>query len=153
MTALETDPVASAWRVPAAWRPAAVVCLLLLMPLPSTGLGNTASTGGSTTVATAGADPDVADRQRLLLEIANTNAEDEAPMPERPDVHAIPLGNEAEAHYQRAWVAYYEYIEQGYAFRQQVYAWQDLSTKVIFCMVIFLVLLGMYFAAMQFHAG
>ena len=34
-----------------------------------------------------------------------------------------------------------------------MFRWQDISTKIIFAVVIALVLAGVYFAAVQFHSG
>ena len=60
---------------------------------------------------------------------------------------------ETSAAYQKAWQAYYAYRTDGYSHRQKVFEWQDLSTKIIFVVVVFLVLAGVYFAAVQFHVG
>ncbi|MGH6921170.1 MAG: hypothetical protein ACREJ0_26130, partial [Geminicoccaceae bacterium] len=49
--------------------------------------------------------------------------------------------------------AYYAYRKAGYEHRLGVFAWQSLSTKIIFVVVLLLVLAGIYFAAIQFHAG
>lgn len=48
---------------------------------------------------------------------------------------------------------YYDYRNDGYAFRSRVFEWQLLSTRVIFVIVVLLVLSGIYFAAMQFHVA
>ena len=57
------------------------------------------------------------------------------------------------AAYQATLQAYYAYRKAGYEHRLGVFAWQSLSTKVIFVVVLLLVLAGIYFAAIQFHAG
>ncbi len=49
-----------------------------------------------------------------------------------------------------AWKSYYKYMSQGYRHRSNVFTWQLLSSVIIFCMVIFLVLSGIYFAWLQF---
>lgn len=49
-----------------------------------------------------------------------------------------------------AWKSYYNYMTQGYRHRSNVFTWQLLSSVIIFCMVIFLVLSGIYFAWLQF---
>jgi ABC-type glycerol-3-phosphate transport system permease component len=49
-----------------------------------------------------------------------------------------------------AWQNYYAYMTQGYKHRKNVFAWQLVSSKIIFFMVIFLVLMGIYFAWLQF---
>lgn len=48
--------------------------------------------------------------------------------------------------------AYYDYRIQGFQHRQRVFQWQLLSSKVIFVVVIFLVLAGIYFSWLQFRA-
>ncbi|MFA5329131.1 MAG: hypothetical protein WC384_15155 [Prolixibacteraceae bacterium] len=49
-----------------------------------------------------------------------------------------------------AWKSYYKYMSQGYRHRSNVFTWQLLSSVIIFCMVTFLVLTGIYFAWLQF---
>ncbi|MBV5313607.1 MAG: hypothetical protein JZU47_09950 [Prolixibacteraceae bacterium] len=49
-----------------------------------------------------------------------------------------------------AWKSYYNYMTHGYRHRSNVFTWQLLSSVIIFCMVIFLVLSGIYFAWLQF---
>jgi hypothetical protein len=72
-------------------------------------------------------------------------------MPEAPEVFsddpALKKG------YSEALGEYYKYRVEGYRHRQRVFAWQLFSTKLIFAAVLLLVFLGMYFAALQFHAG
>lgn len=75
-----------------------------------------------------------------------------ASMPAGP-ASGIPFTRETEAAYQKAWQAYYTYRADGYIHRQRVFAWQDVSTKITFAVVILLVLAGVYFAAVQFHVG
>jgi hypothetical protein len=55
--------------------------------------------------------------------------------------------------YQASLQAYYTYRRVGYEQRLGVFAWQLLSTKVIFFVVLLLVLAGIVFAAIQFHSG
>lgn len=55
--------------------------------------------------------------------------------------------------YQEALQAYYAYRQAGYERRLGVFAWNSLSTKLIFALVVLLVLAGVCFAAIQFHAG
>ena len=52
-----------------------------------------------------------------------------------------------------AWKSYYKYMSQGYKHRSKVFTWQLLSSVIIFCMVIFLVLSGIYFAWLQFKSA
>ena len=49
-----------------------------------------------------------------------------------------------------AWKNYYMYMSKGYKHRANVFTWQLLSSVMIFCLVIFLVLMGIYFAWLQF---
>lgn len=58
-----------------------------------------------------------------------------------------------QADYQRAMQAYYAYRRSGYEHRLRVFQWQHVSSIVIFVVVLILVFLGMYFAAIQFHVG
>ena len=82
---------------------------------------------------------------------AARSLEDFDPFPEAPDPgKASP---ETTAAYQEALQAYFAYRKAGYEHRLGVFAWQSLSTKIIFFVVVLLVLAGIGFAAMQFHAG
>jgi hypothetical protein len=49
-----------------------------------------------------------------------------------------------------SWENYYEYMTHGYKHRKNVFSWQLVSSKIIFFVVIFLVLMGIYFAWLQF---
>ncbi len=71
-----------------------------------------------------------------------------------PDPPAAGFASEeTDAAYQSALQAYYTYREAGYAHRLGVFEWQDVSSKIIFVVVIVLVFAGIYFAAIQFHVG
>ena len=48
--------------------------------------------------------------------------------------------------------SYYAYKTEAFQHRQRVFEWQLLSSKVIFVVVIFLVLVGLYFSWLQFKA-
>lgn len=50
-----------------------------------------------------------------------------------------------------SWKEYYSYMTFGYKHRKNVFAWQMFSSKIIFCIVIVLVLIGIYFAWLQFN--
>lgn len=98
-----------------------------------------------------------AERAARLAEIAasgpvRTDAAARESQPAEPPP-GIAFDAETEAAYQRAWQAYYDYRTDGYAQRKGVFAWQDVSTKITFFVVIGLVLAGVYFAAVQFHVG
>ena len=60
------------------------------------------------------------------------------------------LGEAGTASLQEALKAYYDYRISGYAHRERVFAWQLLSSRIIFVVVIFLVLTGIYFSWLQF---
>lgn len=62
------------------------------------------------------------------------------------------LDEEGKAMLQASLRAYYEYRIQGFTHRQRVFSWQLLSSKIIFVVVIFLVLTGIYFSWLQFRA-
>ena len=49
--------------------------------------------------------------------------------------------------------AYYSYYVFGLEHRKNVFIWQDISTKVIFAVVIALVVIGVWFAWLQFRRG
>jgi len=70
-----------------------------------------------------------------------------------PDASDPAASSETTQAYQATLQAYYAYRKAGYEHRLGVFAWQSLSTKVIFVVVLLLVLAGIYFAAIQFHAG
>lgn len=57
------------------------------------------------------------------------------------------------AKYTQAMSGYYEYYIAGYEHRQHVFAWQLVSSEVIFVIVTVLVFSGVYFAALQFYEG
>ncbi len=63
------------------------------------------------------------------------------------------LDSEGNASMQAAFKAYYDYRVHGFEHRKGVFAWQLLSAKIIFVLVVALVLLGVYFSWMQFHAA
>ena len=55
--------------------------------------------------------------------------------------------------YQQSLKAYYSYRQSGLEHRSKVFQWQLLSAKIIFVVVLILVAVGIYFAAVQFHTG
>ncbi len=63
------------------------------------------------------------------------------------------LGEEGVAVQRRALAAYYQYRIDGYEHRQRVFRWQLLSSRIIFVVVIFLVLVGIYFSWLQFSSA
>lgn len=71
-----------------------------------------------------------------------------------PDPSALSLLDAASKEkFFRSMGAYYDYRAQGYQHRLDVFRWQFLSTKIIFVVVIFLVLVGVYFSWVQFRAS
>lgn len=71
-------------------------------------------------------------------------------MPAPPGLLA--LDAETHAAYLVSLRAYYNYRATGLEHRRSVFHWQLLSSKVIFVVVLLLVGLGMYFAAIQFKS-
>jgi heme/copper-type cytochrome/quinol oxidase subunit 2 len=63
------------------------------------------------------------------------------------------LDNPTLGSYQAALQAYYGYRIESYKHRQKVFAWQIISSEVIFYVVLLIVFVGIYFAAIQFHVG
>jgi hypothetical protein len=63
---------------------------------------------------------------------------------------SLALDEETHAAYLKSLRAYYNYRATGLEHRRSVFRWQLLSSKVIFAVVLLLVGLGMYFAAIQF---
>ncbi len=77
--------------------------------------------------------------------------EEEAPGSLAPTIMSPDLlGEEGIASLQEALKAYYDYRISGYAHRERVFAWQLLSSRIIFVVVIFLVMVGIYFSWLQF---
>jgi hypothetical protein len=55
--------------------------------------------------------------------------------------------------YLKAMQRYYQYREDGYAYRSRVFDWQLNSSRMIFGIVVLLVLAGLCFAAIQFYVA
>lgn len=75
----------------------------------------------------------------------------ESLVPEMPPPGS--LGPESRAALEAAYTAYYEYQEQGFAHRRNVFIWQLVSSVVIFVVVILLMMAGVYFSWIQFQQG
>ena len=58
-----------------------------------------------------------------------------------------------QALYEQSMQDYYAYRSKGLAHRSAVFEWQLFSAKLIFVIVVFLVVCGIVFAAIQFKAG
>lgn len=98
-----------------------------------------------------GADmPSVSDRQDRLRNMQSPPTADIA-VPEGPTGFGV--SDETAAAYEATLRAYYDYRQRGYEHRMGVFEWQSFSSKLIFAIVLVLVFLGMYFAAIQFHVG
>lgn len=65
----------------------------------------------------------------------------------------VQLDEQTKSAYQEALRAYYEYQRSGLEHRKHVFAWQLLSSRIIFFIVIVLVLAGVYFSGVQFHSS
>jgi hypothetical protein len=79
---------------------------------------------------------------------------------EADDTHFAPvmidpqrLDEQGQASQRRAFQAYYDYRSEGFDHRRRVFAWQLLSSKIIFLLVVSLVAAGIYFSWLQFRQG
>ena len=68
--------------------------------------------------------------------------------PDAAHINAVTLEK-----YHNSMQAYYDYRTVGLDHRREVFEWQLFSAKLIFLVVLVLVASGIYFAAVQFHAG
>jgi hypothetical protein len=89
------------------------------------------------------------DRIEQLKELDKESAGSLAPTVISPDV----LGEDGAAALKQSLKAYYDYRTTGYQHRQHVFEWQLLSSRIIFVLVIFLVLIGVYFSWLQFRSS
>ncbi len=133
-------------------------CFLLAWLWPAVAFGQANVDGAAGPPEGPGSALTDAERAARLTAIAGGEGEP-APSPLSEDSEpghpppSVTFNEETLAKYQRAWQAYYSYRTDGYAHRQAVFEWQDVSTKITFFVVIGLVLVGVYFAAVQFHVG
>ena len=63
------------------------------------------------------------------------------------------LDEKGSAALRRSLTAYYNYRTEGFDHRRRVFAWQLISSKIIFALVVSLVSVGVYFSWLQFHVG
>lgn len=71
-----------------------------------------------------------------------------------PDASSIEgLDQPTKEQYYAAMREYYAYRILGYKHRTDIFNWQFFSSKIIFFVVIFLVLSGVYFSGVQFHSS
>ncbi len=80
----------------------------------------------------------------------STAAADEGFVPET--LSADLLGEEGAKTMRLSLRSYYQYRIEGFEHRTRIFQWQHFSTRIIFWMVILIVLAGLYFSWMQFHA-
>jgi hypothetical protein len=90
--------------------------------------------------------PSVEARKKRLQEM-------DLALPEPPITVAQGQDAATSEDYQQALRSYYTYRKAGYDHRLRVFEWQLLSSRIIFFVVLFLVFVGIYFAAVQFHRG
>jgi hypothetical protein len=93
------------------------------------------------------AEPDISRIERLRQELEREGGAEFAPTIVSPDI----LDEAGAAALRQALTSYYQYRVSGYEHRQRVFAWQLLSSRIIFVLVIFLVLVGVYFSWLQFR--
>jgi hypothetical protein len=71
-----------------------------------------------------------------------------------PDASSLEgLDQPTKEQYYAAMREYYGYRILGYKHRMDIFNWQFFSSKIIFFVVIFLVLTGVYFSGVQFHSS
>jgi len=71
-----------------------------------------------------------------------------------PDASSLEgLDQPTKEQYYAAMREYYNYRILGYKHRMEIFNWQFFSSKIIFFVVIFLVLSGVYFSGVQFHSS
>ncbi|WP_147450088.1 DUF4158 domain-containing protein [Corallococcus carmarthensis] len=113
-------------------------------------LADSAAAGGTSTSGKSPEAPGVGERLDQFLKNAERQPEEVAEqlfVPPLPDAATTDEGTKAE--YQKALRSYYEYRQSGYQHRKAVFAWQLLSSKIIFAVVVLLVLIGVYFSWIQ----
>jgi hypothetical protein len=118
------------------------IALLLLFLLGGFGLA------GSAPAQDEPAKPGL-DRIEQLKELDKDSSGSLAPTIIQPEL----LGPDGATTLQAALKAYYQYRITGYEHRQHVFEWQLLSSRIIFVVVIFLVLIGVYFSWLQFSSS
>ncbi len=120
-----------------------LITALLAIGISGPGWGQDAGDAGTVL-------PDLQERIDRLRDFEAPTAEDLA-VPDLPPDGG--MTEETTAAYQQTLRAYYDYRQRGYQHRMGVFEWQSFSTKLIFAVVLILVFLGIYFAAIQFHVG
>lgn len=106
-------------------------------------------TAAETTESTEG-DPSRIDRLKQALEAENAESQT------GPAPILLPreqLDPDTLRSMQQSLKAYYDYRTHGFEHRKAVFAWQLLSAKIIFAIVVLLVAIGIYFSWIQFTAG
>jgi len=70
-----------------------------------------------------------------------------------PVVPDIELDKETRDAYNRSMQKFYDYRSSGYEHRKRVFEWQLFSSKIIFYVVVFLLIVGLFFSGVQFYAA
>lgn len=92
-----------------------------------------------------------AERMRKILEGLGNNKSDTPILPDSSSLEI--LDDQTRERFFMAMREYYDYRTSGYKHRTKVFEWQLASSRVIFVVVIFLVLTGVYFSWVQFRTA
>ncbi len=134
-------------------RRSAILLFFLLTLAPAAAAAQTTTAQGDTAQGGT-AQPGASQRLDAFVAgeavAADARSEDLA-LPAAPE--PTTLDGPTQQKYLDALKEYYQYRISGYGHRQHVFEWQLLSSKVIFVVVLVLVAAGIYFSAIQFHAG
>lgn len=82
--------------------------------------------------------------------MSNSSADTVQILPELPGGDVL-KDETTRAAYLKAMQRYFHYRESGYDHRMRLFEWQLWSSRAIFAVVLILVFVGIYFAAIQFH--
>ncbi len=90
---------------------------------------------------------------KLLEQLAAAReVADQEPTSLAPAVACAEIADEAaQTRCWQAFEAYFDYYRSGFEHRRRVFAWQHLSTQIIFVVVLILVGAGLFFAWLQFR--
>lgn len=126
-----------------------VQVIWLVLFLSSTLVGNVDAQEASGDAAEA-KDENLIERFLEREEAKDSRAKD----PRVPEYTPGVEGDETtRATYLEALRAHYRYRTEGFEHRMRVFRWQLLSERLIFCVVILLVLVGVVFSGIQFRIG
>ena len=95
---------------------------------------------------------DTTDKEKTILEYLSQEPEVDFESPEMPGAFKEVYAGDStsKALYYESLSRYFEYRLFGYQHREKVFAWQLLSSKIIFFCVIILLMVGLYFSYLQF---